>query len=170
MLQCYYDSSNKSDPDDGKAQYGTALHLHDGPIMWSSRKHRNTGLSSTANEYMALKHAVVDTVHMRMLLDEIGIKQTAPTPCMGDNDQATTLARESRVTLGNRMIFQDYHWTKEMFELGHITTHRIDTTNNHTDPLTKPLARQHCERLVPILTGTGNGLPPIPTKVGVYGN
>ena len=38
-LQCYYDSSNKADPDDGKAQYGTSIHLYDGPLMWSSRNH-----------------------------------------------------------------------------------------------------------------------------------
>ena len=35
---------------------------------------------------------------------------------LGDNDQATSLAYEDRVTGGNKMIKQDYHYSKEQLE------------------------------------------------------
>eukprot|EP01050_Picozoa_sp_SAG11_P006727 SAG11_NODE_534_length_8654_cov_11.580919_1_plen_1130_part_10 len=49
-----YDSSNKWDVKDAKAQYGFAIHLFDGPVIWTSKKHSHVGTSSTHNEYMAL--------------------------------------------------------------------------------------------------------------------
>eukprot|EP01050_Picozoa_sp_SAG11_P021444 SAG11_NODE_3817_length_2210_cov_2.749408_1_plen_94_part_00 len=54
--QAAYDSSNKWDTEDAKAQYGYAVHLFDGPIIWSAKKHAHVGTSSTHNEYMALYH------------------------------------------------------------------------------------------------------------------
>ena len=35
----YYDSSNKADYTDGKAQYGFVGMMMGGPIFWGSRKH-----------------------------------------------------------------------------------------------------------------------------------
>ena len=88
---------------------------------------------------------------------------------MGDNDQATSLAFEDRVTQGNKMIDLEYHYTKEKHEAGEIATFRCDTLDNISDPFTKALSRQYCERLIPVLTGTGGKLPPVPTTPGVYG-
>jgi hypothetical protein len=62
--------------------------------------YRHVGTSSTANEYMALKHAVVETVWIRDLLTkmELGDLIKGPTIMLGANDQATSLAYEDRVT------------------------------------------------------------------------
>ena len=108
-LRVYYDSSNKADYTNGKAQYGFVGMFMGGPIFWQSRKHRHVGTSSTANEYMALKHAVVETVWIRDLLTEmeLGDLIKGPTIMLGDSDQATSLAYEDRVTGGNKMIKQE---------------------------------------------------------------
>ena len=123
-LRVYYDSSNKADYTDGKAQYGFVGMFMGGPIFWASRKHRHVGTSSTANEYMALKHAVVETVWIRDLLTEmeLGDLIKGPTIMLGDNDQATSLAYEDRVTGGNKMIKQDYHYSKEHRSRDHLQT------------------------------------------------
>lgn len=168
-LQMWYDSSHKADNADGKSQYGTVCMLQDGPISWSSKKHKAVGRSSTMNEYMALGHAVIEAVHKRNVFRELGLDVSTPTPCMGDNDQATSLAFEDRVTQGNKMIDLEYHYTKEKHEAGEIATFRCDTLDNISDPFTKALSRQYCERLIPVLTGTGGKLPPVPTTPGVYG-
>jgi hypothetical protein len=57
------------------------------------------------------------------------------------------------------MIRNNYHFVKECIEEGDVDTRRVDTLDNPADPLTKPLNRQYCERLLPAMTGTGNGLP-----------
>ena len=168
-MQMWYDSSHKADNADGKSQYGTVCMLQDGPISWSSKKHKAVGRSSTMNEYMALGHAVIEAIHKRNVFRELGLDVSTPTPCMGDNDQATSLAFEDRVTQGNKMIDLEYHYTKEKHEAGEIATFRCDTLDNISDPFTKALSRQYCERLIPVLTGTGGKLPPVPTTPGVYG-
>ena len=73
---------------------------------------------------------------------------------LGDNDQATSLAYEDRVTGGNKMIKQDYHYSKEQLEEGIIDTRRVATIDNISDPMTKALSRQYIERLLPIMKGT----------------
>ena len=165
----YYDASNRGDPADEKAQYGFACMLFNGPVQWTSRKQRHVGTSSTSNEYMALYHACVDTVWLRKILTEAGLKEHAngPTIALGDNDQCTRLSREDIVTSGNRMIRNNYHFVKECVEQGDIETRRVDTLDNISDPLTKALSRQYCERLLPWLTGNSDGLPdlPLPAKL-----
>lgn len=168
-LRVYYDASNRGDPADEKAQYGFACMLFNGPVQWTSRKQRHVGTSSTSNEYMALYHACVDTVWLRKILTEAGLKEHAngPTIALGDNDQCTRLSREDIVTSGNRMIRNNYHFVKECVEQGDIETRRVDTLDNISDPLTKALSRQYCERLLPWLTGNSDGLPdlPLPAKL-----
>ena len=165
QLRVYYDSSNKADYTDGKAQYGYVGMMMGGPVFWGSRKHRHVGTSSTACEYMALKHAVVEAVWIRDLLAEMGLQSliAGPTIMLGDNDQATSLAYEDRVTGGNKMIKQDYHYSKEQLEEGIIDTRRVATIDNISDPMTKALSRQYIERLAPVLKGTSmKPLPAIP--------
>ena len=163
-LRVYYDASNRGDYADEKAQYGFACMLFNGPVQWASRKQRHVGTSSTHNEYMALFHACVDTVWLRKLLKEAGLNEHVKdaTIALGDNDQATRLSYEDIVTSGNRMIRNNYHFVKECVEEGDIDTRRVDTLDNIADPLTKALSRQYCERLLPGLTGNGNGLPELP--------
>jgi len=164
-LRVYYDSSNKADYTDGKAQYGFVGMFMGGPIFWASRKHRHVGTSSTANEYMALKHAVVETVWIRDLLTEmeLGDLIKGPTIMLGDNDQATSLAYEDRVTGGNKMIKQDYHYSKEQLEEGIIDTRRVATLDNYSDMFTKALSRQYMENLLPTISGYAmKPLPAVP--------
>ena len=132
--------------------------------MWSSKKHTHVGLSSSHNEYMALKHACVDVVWLRQLLKELAFDEmvSSPTVVLGDNDQATRLSREDIVTPGNRYIRADYHFAKECVELGDVCSRRVSTAENISDVLTKPLSRQYISRLRPMLTGYGESLPAPP--------
>lgn len=163
-LRTYYDASNKGDHTDEKSQYGYVIMLFNGPVTWSSKKSRHVGTSSTHNEYMAMFHACVDTVWLRRLILEIGFTdEVSKAACvLGDNDQATRLGLEDMVTTGNKMIRNNYHFVKECVELGDIDIRRVPTELNPADPLTKPLSRQFCERLLPVLTGCGNHLPDLP--------
>ena len=161
---CYYDSSARGDYADSKSQYGHVVMLFNGPMMWSSKKHTHVGLSSSHNEYMALKHACVDVVWLRQLLKELAFDEmvSSPTVVLGDNDQATRLSREDIVTPGNRYIRADYHFAKECVELGDVCSRRVSTAENISDVLTKPLSRQYISRLRPMLTGYGESLPAPP--------
>ena len=151
----FYDSSDKGNHDDEKAQYGYCIMMFGGPIAWSSKKHRHVGKSSSHNEYMAMSHAAVETKWVRDLIKEMGFNQwvTEPTALMGDNDQATRWSVENMVTTGNKCIRTEYHWVKESYEEGDISPQRIETARNLSDCMTKALPREVIDRLVGGLTG-----------------
>ena len=154
-LQCYYDSSHKADPTDGKAQYGWVITLMNGPIEWNSKKHNHVGISSSHNEYMALSHATKAVMWMRQLLMEMGLQEyiPAPTPMLGDNDQATLLSQQDMVTNGNKFYLLDYHYGKEQVKEGHTSTRRVDTKSNYSDMFTKAVPKADLDRLGEVVKG-----------------
>jgi len=164
FLQCYYDSSHKADPTDGKAQYGWVITLMNGPIEWNSKKHNHVGISSSHNEYMALSHATKAVMWLRQLLFEMRLTEytPGPTPMMGDNDQATLLSQQDMVTNGNKFYLLDYHYSREAIKNGHTDTRRVDTKENYSDMFTKAVPGTDMERLGEMLKGN-KGLHQEPT-------
>jgi len=164
FLQCYYDSSHKADPTDGKAQYGWVITLMNGPIEWNSKKHNHVGISSSHNEYMALSHATKAVMWLRQLLFEMRLTEyiPGPTPMMGDNDQATLLSQQDMVTNGNKFYLLDYHYSREAIKDGHTDTRRVDTKENYSDMFTKAVPGTDMERLGEMLKGN-KGLHQEPT-------
>ena len=158
---CYYDSSNKADPTDGKSQWGYCIYMFNGPIDWGCKKHNHVGLSSHHNEYMALSHATKSVVFLRQLLVEMGLGRFVKeaTPVLGDNDCTTNLSREDLVSPGNKFFLIDYHFCKEQLESGAISTRRVGTKENLSDLFTKASSREEIRRLRDGLTGYGDLLP-----------
>jgi len=154
-LQCYYDSSHKADPTDGKAQYGWVITLMNGPIEWNSKKHNHVGISSSHSEYMALSHATKAVMWMRQLLQEMKLGEYIPdaTPMMGDNDQATLLSQQEMVTNGNKFYLLDYHYSREAVKEGHTSTRRVDTKSNYSDMFTKAVPAIDLTRLGEVVKG-----------------
>jgi len=167
FLQCYYDSSHKADPTDGKAQYGWVITLMNGPVEWNSKKHNHVGISSSHNEYMALSHATKAVMWLRQLLFEMRLTEytPGPTPMMGDNDQATLLSQQDMVTNGNKFYLLDYHYSREAIKDGHTDTRRVDTKENYSDMFTKSVPGTDMERLGEMLKGNkGLHQEPTPSK------
>ena len=133
-----------------------------------SRKHRHVGRSSSHNEYMALASGAQELKWVRDLLKEMGFADCvrAPSPILGDNDQATRWSIERMVTTGNKCIRTDYHWIKECVQLGDICPRRVSTENNISDLFTKSLSGQNFTRLREILIGRSAipALPPPPHR------
>ena len=151
-----YDSSNKWDVKDAKAQYGFAIHLFDGPVIWTSKKHSHVGTSSTHNEYMALYWLVRSVVWLRQLIAEIGLDAEllpGPISCRGDNAQATNLCCDDIVTSGNKFYNMMYHFSKECYEAKLISPIQVDTSLNWVDILTKCVDATLMRRHAPVLTG-----------------
>merc|ERR1712138_253543 len=119
-------------------------------------------MGTTDDEYMAQAHACTAVLWIRSLLREMGFPDLvgAPTPMMGDNDQATNLAREDILTQANRYFRLEYHFAKECYESGDTQPLRVASIDNVSDLLTKALPAQTVARLRPGLTGYGSLTPP----------
>ena len=147
-LVCFYDASNKGDPADGdKAQAGFIVFLGTGPVDWRSFRLTHVGLSAQHNEYMSLAHASQAVLYVRYLLEDMGLGHwvSEPTVILGDNDAATTLAREDRLTIQNRFYSRLCHFAKECYEKGLTDPRRVGTDDNVSDGMTKALGRQVIE-------------------------
>ena len=136
--------------------------MYGGPVMWCSKKHNHAGRSTTDDEYMAQAHACTAVLWLRSLLTEMGFNELVAeaTPMMGDNDQATNLARDDILTQANRYFRLEYHFAKECFEAGDTSPLRVASTDNIADLLTKSLPVQQIQRLVPGMTGYAELAPP----------
>ena len=156
-LVVYYDASNKSDTADGQAIGGHVAMLLGGPIEWSSKKlpADTPGQSAHHNEYMSLAQAAKTTQWLRSLIIEMGFEDWVkePTKVYGDNDAATQLAREGKLTIENRYYVKEAHFSKQAFQHGIINPVRVPGTENLADGLTKALPRDACEKLNPMLKG-----------------
>ena len=156
-LVVYYDASNKSDTADGQAIGGHVAMLLGGPIEWSSKKlpADTPGQSAHHNEYMSLAQAAKTTQWLRSVIIEMGFEDWVkePTKVYGDNDAATQLAREGKLTIENRYYVKEAHFSKQAFQHGIINPVRVPGTENLADGLTKALPRDACEKLNPMLKG-----------------
>ena len=74
---------------------GFIIHYEGGPIHWVSKRLTCTPLSSTESEYLAATTATVALIHMRDILNFVGMGSApnGPTPLMCDNKAATQISQ-----------------------------------------------------------------------------
>jgi len=165
-IRAYYDASHKADPTDkGRCQGAYIIYLGESPIEWRSWRLPHVGQSRSHDEYMALAECCRTVVWLRQLLCEMGLGEWAKDASivLGDNDNATRLAREDIVTIANRFYHKDLHYSKEQFEASTVCTRRIDGASNPSDGGTKALDRITFERHIGWVKGYA-ALPPDPTR------
>ena len=153
----YYDASNKLDRK-GRAIGGYVIHICGGPIEWSARKlpADTQGQSAHHNEYMTLSVASKACTWLRYLFEEMGLDHIfcpRATKLYGDNDIATALAREERLTTGNRYYRKDSHYSKQAFINKHTDPLGVAGAWNPSDGMTKALPEALCERHTPVAAG-----------------
>lgn len=151
----FSDAAFDPDPQDGLSQYGFCTMWMGGPIATSSKKLAHVGLSSFHNEYMALRHASADALWLRNLLREIGLQCfiTSPTVIFGDNDAANKLTSEDFISTGNKYIYTQYHWVKELVREMEVKVLPKRTKLNLADLFTKPCPREVFQALGDKLKG-----------------
>ena len=147
----FYDSSHNMYKSDSKAHYGTVSVFAGGPIGAESKKQDDIGDSTAYNETMALYHCSRRCRYWYQLIkemDNVSIKKGVkpkfshmidePIPMYGDNDTATSNAKECRITPKNRHMKLKYFTIKEIIEDGHGRVERVPTEHNIADIPSKP--------------------------------
>jgi hypothetical protein len=86
-LTCWVDAGHATHAD-GKGHGGIVITLGSAPILYKSYKLKHVTLSSTESEISALSEAITYIIWARMLLDEFGYTQEAPTVVNQDNMSA----------------------------------------------------------------------------------
>ena len=121
-------------------------------FAYASKRQNCIAMSSTEAEIIAASACALEIIHFRTLLGEMGLPQTEPTKLYVDNSGAVELARDRKSCHRSRHVDRRYFKVRELVYEGFISVEHIDTTENASDVLTKPLKidpfYKHCTRLM----------------------
>jgi hypothetical protein len=143
-LSAFVDSS-WGNYQDGKSHGGHVIFLG-GPIDWSTKKQNMVCLSSSEAELIAAVDAGKSILWYRSLLQELGYKQTKPTPMFEDNTGAIVLAHTSIIGKRTRHLNIKYHCINDWVSSAELLLQKVTTTKNTADIFTKPLDKTLFQR------------------------
>jgi hypothetical protein len=136
QMKCYCDSSFGNLENYGSLG-GYIITIGDVPILWKSTR-MNTTLSTAEAEYVALTPAIKDTIWLKGILDEIGIKQQK-VEILEDNQGCIALVNNPQSSRKTRHIQVRYHWIRNQFQAKNMILSKIDTKDQLADLMTKGL-------------------------------
>jgi hypothetical protein len=147
----------------GHSTTGWCIYLSGAAVAYSSKRQPCIASSSTEAEIIAASAGAVEVIHVRNLLIEMGLPQTAPTKVYIDNSGAVELSRDRKSCHRSRHIDRRYFKIRELVAEGHLAVEHIDTTLNSADLLTKALApapyATHRARILNLPTKGGSMAP-----------
>ncbi|GJS62604.1 hypothetical protein Tco_0657388 [Tanacetum coccineum] len=146
-LTAYADADNAGCKDTRRSTLGSAQFLGDKLVSWSSKKQKNTAISSTEAEYIALSGCCSQILWMRSQLTDYGFKfNKIPLYC--DNKSAIALCCNNVQHSRAKHIDIRYHFIKEQVENGIMELYFVQTEYQLADIFTKPLPRERFNFLI----------------------
>jgi hypothetical protein len=135
----------------GHSTTGWCVYLAGAAVCYSSKRQACITASSTEAEIVAASSCAYELVHVRGLLDEMGLPQDA-TRVYVDNSGAVELSRDRKSCHRSRHVDRRYFKVRELCFEGQLRVEHIDTKLNSSDLLTKslplPTFIQHRRRLM----------------------
>ena len=124
----------------GHSTTGFGLCYGNGTIEYSSKRQTSIATSSTEAEIMAASQCAFEILYYRGLLEEMGVDMSEPTTLYVDNSGAIALSKHQTSCKRSRHIHRRWLKLRELVNEGHIKVVYINTDDNPSDMLTKPLA------------------------------
>ena len=120
----------------------------DGAVSWYSGKQKGVSTSTTEAEYIALSYTVKEGIFLRQLMSELeGISCESPVLILEDNQGALAISKNPVYYSKTKHIDVCYHFTREAVVCGQVQFKYCPTRDMIADICTKPLPREHFEKL-----------------------
>ena len=147
QLVGYSDSAHGGDTgsEDKRATYGWVFLLGGSAISWASKRFNSITLSTAESEFMAAKEATLQAIHLRCLLEEMGVEVREPTPLHVDNTAAITLSVTENRSRRMKHVAIAVQWLREQVQSGVVELRYIPSGQQVADFLTKWLPRDRFE-------------------------
>ena len=118
-------------------------------------------MSSTESEYVGLSYALREVIPIIELMKEMKkqkfqvskIKPQIHCRVFEDNSGALEMANTHKYRPRTKHLNVKYHQFRDYVDRGEISVHKIDTTDQLADYLTKPVSQRILEHLRPKVMG-----------------
>ena len=113
-------------------------------MSWKSSKKPTTADSTIEAVYIVVSDAAKEAVWLKKFIVDLGIVPMIldPIPLLCDNNGAIAQAKEPTPHQNSKHILRRFHLIREIVARGNVVVERVPSTDNVTDPLTKPLAQE----------------------------
>jgi hypothetical protein len=141
-LEVYSDADYASADVDGRRSHSAYVSmLNGGAISWASKKQECVVVSTCEAEYVALCHAVKETIWLRSVLASLQLLLPGPTTVYEDNNGAKALAQNPNSHARSKHIDIRFHFTRDKVSDGSVAIQAKRTSEMLADLGTKLLAR-----------------------------
>ena len=134
------------------------------PIIAKSKRDSTVSHSSTEAEIKAIDLAIREATWLRGFLSELGFNQDGPTPIYTDNNAAVILSQTNNISDLTAHLVLRINYIHQEQKSGNIKLVWINTENNVSDILTKPLPYPLFSQHSQTLLHGHNGLIPRPAS------
>lgn len=141
ILEGYTDSDMAGDLDKRKSTSGYLFTFAGGAVSWQSKLQKCIALSTTEAEYIAATEASKELLWMKNFLKELSLKQEKYT-LYCDSQSAIDLSKNATYHSRTKHIDVRHHWIRDALENRLMHIKKIDTRQNPSDMMTKPLPKE----------------------------
>lgn len=138
-LMGFADADWAGDCQSRKSTSGYVFKIGGAAISWRSAKQSSVSLSSMESEYISLCDAAQETIWLRRILEDIGVKQKGPTTIFEDNQACLAFVRSERTTKRSKHIETKEMFVQDLCRKGVIKLEYLCSEDMIADALTKSL-------------------------------
>ena len=139
LLKAAVDSDFAGDTSHRKSVSGVIIKLAGGAVLYKTQYQPTIAGSSTEAEFTAATEAGKYILHLRTILQEIGLLQEEATILFEDNQGALLMANAQRPTKRTRHMDIKHFIVQDWVAEDLLCLHRIPTADNFSDAMTKAL-------------------------------
>lgn len=110
-LMGYANSNYAGDPEDRKSVMGHCFFINGAVASWCSKKQQTVSTSTTEAKYIALGHAVRESIWIRRFLNELKISEVIGACTLhGDNETSIILTNNVESQVRTKHIDVEHHY------------------------------------------------------------
>jgi hypothetical protein len=137
---------------DRTSTYGFFVLLCGMVVAWKSRATPTVATSTAEAEYVAMGEALKEVLHIRSILESLGLPQGKVSTIETDSNGAKGMAEYPQVTERSKHIDVRYHFIRHQIQIEKkIELRKVGTADMVADIFTKNIGPQVLERLLQAL-------------------
>ena len=139
-VTAYVDSDHAGDSSDRKSRSGWIISLNGCTFCWYSKKQKTVALSSSEAEYMAMSECCRSLRAFQIFINEFRIYLIDCMDMYCDNNCAIDWSKSEKSLKGAKHVEVRYHFIRDCVAEGVVTPQKVNSMDNLSDLMTKPLA------------------------------